>query len=830
MQFNFQTDTLFVDVILPLALPQLYTYSVPAEFASQVSAGKRAVVQFGKQKMYSALIRNIHSNKPEAYEAKPIASVLDQFPMVNEQQFQLWDWMSDYYMCTLGEIMNAAFPSAFKLESETKVLFNPAYERDFTNLEEKEFLVAEALELNKELTLHEISKITGRRNVIPLVKTMIDKGILMLREEIEKNFKPKKNVFIKLSDQANDEFLQGIFDQLERKAPKQLHLLMNFMKLQSEKPGEVIHKDKLLKTSQSDNTVLKQLVKKKVLEVYEQDEFFSLETNAGLKDKAELNEDQQAAFLSVKEQFKEQQAVLLHGVTSSGKTEIYIHLIDEQIKQGKQVLYLLPEIALTTQIINRLKKHYGDKLLIYHSRFNERDRAEVWNKMILFQHHPDEKNYQVIIGARSAIFLPYSKLGLVIVDEEHDGSYKQVDPAPRYHARDTSIVLSNIQNAKTILGSATPAIESYFNALSGKYGLVSLHKRYADLQMPLIEVVNLKEAKKKNLLKTFFSQTLLHESQHALINHEQVILFQNRRGFAPMIECQNCSWIPHCINCDVSLTFHKKGNVLRCHYCGYTISPPSKCAACGDHDLRMRGYGTERIEDEISVFFPDKKIARLDLDSTRSKNAYQQVIAGFENRDIDILVGTQMITKGLDFDHVSLVGIINADSLMAFPHFRAHERSFQLMAQVSGRAGRKFKRGKVIIQTYHPENPIIHFVVENDYKGFYEYELKERNKFKYPPYYRLTEIRVKHRDEKKLEETSLAFAKELKAVFGKRLLGPVTPVVSKVKNYFLRTMMLKIERDLSVIKIKKMLGTAMDHFKKEPENRSLVIQVDVDPL
>jgi primosomal protein N' (replication factor Y) len=830
MQFSFQNDTLFVDVILPLALPQLYTYSVPSEFFQQVAPGKRVVVQFGKQKMYSALIRNIHSNKPEAYEAKPIASVLDKFPLVNEQQFQLWDWISDYYMCTLGEIMNAALPSAFKLESETRVLFHPAYEKDFTNLEEKEFLVAEALELNKELTLNEISKITGRRNVIPLVKTMIDKGILMLREEIEKNFKPKKNVFIKLSDQADDAFLQGVFDQLERKASKQLHLLMNFMKLQSEKPGETIHKDKLLKIAESTNTVLTQLVKKKVLEVFEEEDFFNLEKNVAMKDKSDLNTDQQAAFHSIKEQFKDQQAVLLHGVTSSGKTEIYIHLIDEQIKHGKQVLYLLPEIALTTQIINRLRKHYGGKLLIYHSRFNERDRAEVWNKMILFQQYPDEKNYQVIIGARSAIFLPFSKLGLVIVDEEHDGSYKQVDPAPRYHARDTAIVLSKIQNAKTVLGSATPSIESYFNALSGKYGLVSLHKRYADLQMPLIEVVNLKEAKKKNLLKTFFSETLLRESQNALINHEQVILFQNRRGFAPMIECQNCHWIPHCINCDVSLTFHKKGNVLRCHYCGYTISPPSKCAACGDHDLRMRGYGTERIEDEISVFFPDKKIARLDLDSTRSKNAYQQVIAGFENRETDILVGTQMITKGLDFDHVSLVGIINADSLMNFPHFRAHERSFQLMAQVSGRAGRKFKRGKVIIQSYHPENPIILFVVENDYKGFYEYELNERNKFKYPPYYRLTEIRVKHRDEKKLEETSLAFAKELKAVFGKRLLGPVTPAVSKVKNYFLRTMMLKIERDLSVVKIKKMLGTAMDHFKAEPENRSLIIQVDVDPL
>jgi len=830
MQFNFQTNNLFVDVILPLALPHLYTYYVPEEFSSQVLPGKRVVVQFGKQKMYSALIRKIHKDKPVAYEAKPIASILDPFPLVNEKQFQLWDWISDYYMCTLGEIMTAALPSAFKLESETKVLFDPAFDKDFTNLEEKEFLVAEALELNKELTLFEISKIIGRRNVIPLVKTMIDKGILMLREELEKIFKPKKNVFIKLTEAADDEFLRDVFDKLERRAPKQLDLLMNFMKLKSEKQDEPVLKEKLMKISGSPHTVLNQLVKKNVLEIFEEDDLSAGEPGYVLKEKSDLNDDQLAAFVSVREQFSSQQTVLLHGVTSSGKTEIYIHLIDEQIKQGKQVLYLLPEIALTTQIINRLRKHYGENLLVYHSRFNQRERAEVWNKMILFQQYPDEKKYQVIIGARSAIFLPFSNLGLTIVDEEHDGSYKQIDPAPRYNARDTSIILSAIQNAKTILGSATPSIESFFNANSKKFGLVTLSKRFADIQMPHIEVVNLKEAVKRKQMKSFFSEMLLNEMQQALVNHEQVILFQNRRGFAPMIECMNCHWIPHCINCDVTLTFHKKGNKLRCHYCGYSISPPSKCSACGDHDLRMRGYGTERIEDDIAVFFPDKKIARLDLDSTRSKTDYQQIIAGFENREIDILTGTQMITKGLDFDHVSLVGIINADSLMNFPHFRAHERSFQLMAQVSGRAGRKFKRGKVIVQSYHPENPIIGFVVENDYEGFYNYELNERNKFKYPPYYRLTEIRVKHRDEKKLEETCAAFAKELKDVFGKRVLGPVTPLVSKVKNFYLRTMMLKIERDLSVVKLKKMLGTAMDHFKAEPENRSLVIQVDVDPL
>jgi primosomal protein N' (replication factor Y) len=544
----------------------------------------------------------------------------------------------------------------------------------------------------------------------------------------------------------------------------------------------------------------------------------------------QLNSDQQAALISIQEKFIHHKVVLLHGVTSSGKTEIYIHLIDEQIKQGKQVLYLLPEIALTTQIISRLKKHYGNNLLIYHSRFNERERAEVWNKMILFQQYPDEKKYQVIIGARSAVFLPFSNLGVIIVDEEHDSSYKQMDPAPRYNARDTAVILANIQNSKTILGSATPAIESFYNAQLEKFGLVSLTKRFSDLQLPQIEVVNLKEATKRKQMKSYFSEVLLNEMQNALINHEQIILFQNRRGFSQMIECMNCRWIPHCINCDVTLTFHKKGNQLRCHYCGYAISPPSKCPACGDYDLRMRGFGTERIEDDIAIYFPDKKIARLDLDSTRSRNSYQQVITDFENRETDILVGTQMVTKGLDFDNVSLVGILNADNLMNFPNFRSHERSFQLMAQVSGRAGRKFKRGKVIVQTYNPSNPIINFVVENDYSGFYNYEMNERNKFKYPPYYRLTEIRVKHRDEKIVEKTAGAFAKELKDVFGKRLLGPVTPVISRVKNYYLRTLMLKIERDLSVKKIKKMLGTAMDHFKANPENRSLIIQVDVDPM
>lgn len=830
MDANLFKETLFVDVILPLALPQLFTYYVPSEFSSSVKTGKRVVVQFGKQKMYSALIRKIHNNIPEAYEAKPIAAVLDPFPIVNEKQFELWDWISDYYMCTLGEIMAAALPSAFKLESETKVLFHPSFDKDFSVLEEKEFFVAEALELNKELTLHEISKITGRKNVIPLVKTMIDKGILMLREELEKRFNPKKNVFVKLKESANEEFLQEIFNRLEKRAPKQLNLLMCFMKLKSEKPDEPVKKELLLKLARSESVMLNQLVKKNVLEIFEEEDFFMLQADYVLKDKSELNPDQQSAFISVKEQFIKQDVVLLHGVTSSGKTEIYIHLIDEQIKQGKQVLYLLPEIALTTQIINRLRKHYGGNLLVYHSRFNQRERAEVWNKMILFQQYPGEKDYQVVIGARSALFLPFSNLGLVIVDEEHDSSYKQVDPAPRYHARDASIILSKIQNAKTILGSATPAIESFFNAQTEKYGLAALPKRFADLQMPQIEVVNLKEASKRKQMKSFFSEVLLNEMQLALTNHEQIILFQNRRGFAPMIECQNCHWIPHCVNCDVTLTFHKKGNHLRCHYCGYSISTPSKCSACGDHDLRMRGFGTERIEDDIAVFFPDKKIARLDLDSTRSKLAYQQVISGFENNEIDILVGTQMVTKGLDFDNVSLVGILNADSLMNFPNFRSYERSFQLMAQVSGRAGRKFKRGKVIIQTWHPENAVIQLVVDNNYTGFYDYELNERNKFRYPPYYRLTEIRVKHRDEKTVEKTSLAFAKELKDVFGKRVLGPVTPVVSRVKNYYLRTLMIKMERDLSVAKIKKMIGNAMDHFKANPENRSLLIQVDVDPV
>lgn len=821
-------DELFVDVVLPVALPQLYTYSVPAELKNEVAAGKRVVVQFGKQKIYSAIIKNIHNDKPASYEVKPIASVLDEKPVVTSEQFKLWEWIASYYMCTLGEVMAAALPSAFKLESETKILFNPAYGTDYSALTEHEYLVAEALELHHELMLHEVSKITGRKNVLPLIKQMLEKQMVLVQEELEKNFKPKKNEYVKLHENATDIFLKEAFDRLEKKSPKQFNLLLCFMKLKADFPEKPVSKQQLLKMAGCGNAVLLQLLKKNILTVFEEDDFFTVPTEQ-LKDKSSLNELQQEAFDEIKKQLEEHGTVLLHGVTSSGKTEVYINHIDEMVRRGKQVLYLLPEIALTTQIINRIKKHFGEKLLVYHSRFNERQRAEVWNKMILFRDYHDENNFQVIIGARSAIFLPFSNLGLIIVDEEHDSSYKQVDPAPRYHARDTSIILAGITGAKTVLGSATPSVESYYNARSGKYGLVSLTKRYAGMEMPAIEVVDIKDASRRKKMKSFFSDKLLDAMKHSLIDKQQVILFQNRRGFSPFIECRNCHWVPHCVNCDVSLTFHKKRNQLVCHYCGFATNVPAKCSACGDNDLRMLGYGTERVEDDIGIFFPDNKTSRLDYDSTRSKNSYRQILTDFEHREIDILTGTQMVTKGLDFDNVGLVGILNADNMMNFPHFRSYEKSFQLMSQVSGRAGRKFKQGKVIIQSWHADHPVIDFVVNHNYEGFYNYELQERHRFGYPPYFRITEIRMKHRDENEIENKSAAFAKELRAVLDKRVLGPVIPTVSRIKNLYQRNIIIKTEREFVSTKFRKLVQQAVDRFKAKPENRSLIIQIDVDP-
>lgn len=832
--------TLFVDVILPLAVPNLYTYRVPYEWNDAVAKGKRVVVQFGRGKLYSALIRNIHETPPKQYAAKYIESILDDLPIVNEKQFALWDWMAAYYMCTIGEVMVAALPGGLRLSSETKIVLNEGYKEqiDKQQLTDKEYLIIDALELREVLSLTDIAQITEQKTVYPVIRSLIDKGIVVLQEELKERYKPRYEACIRLADVYDSEdALRELFGQLEKKAGKQLDVLMAYIKLSerySEHKKEVKKKD-IVKMIDGAESALRSLAKKNIIELYDKEVgrigIFENENKV-----TQLNDIQEEVFQSINEQFgtttsgeqkpASKDVVLLHGVTSSGKTEIYVKLIEQVLAQGKQVLYLLPEIALTTQIINRLKKYFGSAVGVYHSKFNENERVEVWKS--LSQHSGE--NARVIIGARSALFLPFSELGLLIVDEEHDTSFKQYDPAPRYNARDAAIYLAHIHKAKTLLGSATPSVESYFNAQEKKYGFAELKKRFGGVQMPEVLIADVKEATKKKEMKSHFSPMLLEHISQALDNKEQVILFQNRRGFAPQLECNSCAWVPHCVNCDVSLTYHKNINQLRCHYCGYSVKPPTQCTACGDTNIKMKGFGTEKIEEELSIFYPSAKIARMDLDTTRSKFAHGQIIQDFEDGNIDILVGTQMVTKGLDFDNVSVVGILNADSMLNFPDFRAYERSYQLMAQVSGRAGRKNKRGKVIIQTQNPDNSIIQDVWNNNYLNMYTNQLLDRKNFHYPPYFRLIELNVIHKDLDLVNASAKTLADELKQQFAKRVLGPEFPLVSRIRNQYHKTILLKIEKEASVVQTKKIVNDLLLKFKNDPLYKSVKVQIDVDPV
>jgi len=801
------------------------------------------VVQFGKRKMYTAIIENIHQKAPKGYEAKYILSILDPEPVISLKQLEHWKWISSYYMCTLGEVMNAAIPSGLKLASETKLMLNPGFSGDHSILSDKEYLITEALELRDVLTINEVAKVLSQKTVFPLIKSLIDKGVVLVEEELISRYKPRMETYVRLTEQTDDEdALKKTFDQLE-KAPKQLELLMSYINLSkkhSKNAVEVTRPD-LLKSAGASSNTLNQLIKKGVFEVYKR-EVGRLNVNIHSPvdgqeaEQLKLSRSQQTALKQIKDAFRKKDVALLHGVTSSGKTEIYIQLIEETIQKGKQVLYLLPEIALTTQIINRLRKYFGNRIGVYHSKFNDSERVEIWNSVlensrILYPESRKKKTetYNIILGARSAMFLPFDNLGLVIVDEEHENTYKQIDPSPRYNARDAVIYLSRLHGAKTLLGSATPSIESYYNAESGKYGFVELMERYGKVQMPEIMLVNIKEESRKKRMKSHFSPFLLELMQQTLANSEQVILFQNRRGFSPFLECSTCAWIPHCIHCDVTLTYHKLFNRLRCHYCGYGQKLPTTCAACGDTNIQTKGFGTEKIEEDLAIYFPEAKIGRMDLDTTRSKHAYQHIINDFENRKLNILVGTQMITKGLDFDNVSVVGILNADNMLNFPDFRAFERSYQLMAQVSGRAGRT-KRGKVVIQSYDPAHSVIQNVVNNDYKRLYEDEIVQRKKFGYPPFYRLIQMTVKHRDYKMVDKAADHLAANLKKKFGKRVLGPEYPPVSRVRNQYLKKILLKLEKEASASKAKFILQEMVNDFSAKAAYRSVKVQVDVDPM
>jgi len=830
-----QYITKFAEVLLPLPLKGYFTYRLPQELNDIIEPGMRVVVQFGSRKLYTALVRRLTDQPPARFTAKYVLSVIDQLPVVNELQFLFWEWMAEYYMCTEGEVMNAALPSAFKLASETKVVIDPDYVHDSKVLNDFEFLVIEALDLQKILNISEISRIVGVAKVIPLVKTMLEKKYIRVEEEITERYKPRVELFVQLTEAYRDnDLLQDAMNKLNAKAYKQLELLMSYLNLSrcfSESVKEVSRAD-LLKTPGMSASQLDALVKKGILETYQRNVSRLEDKNASdLIENLQFTKAQQKAYDEVKAFLDKREIVLLKGVTSSGKTEIYIRLMNEVIQRGQQVLYLLPEIALTSQIVRRLQKFFGVNVGVYHSKYNEFERIEIWNKANLALVKKDtDSSYKVILGARSAMFLPFTNLGLIIVDEEHDGSYKQSDPAPRYNARDSAIMLAKLHKAPILLGTATPSVESYYNAESGKYKLVELNERYGGLEMPKIQIVNIKVETHLKQMKTHFSPQLLSAIDNALKNNEQIILFQNRRGFSLRMECDECNYIPGCVQCDVSLTYHKHSNLLKCHYCGYSRPVPVVCPECGSPSIKLKGFGTEKVEEELGLLYPDITIARMDLDTTRTRNAYYKLLTEFETRKIDVLVGTQMVTKGLDFDNVSLVGVLNADGLFSYPDFRSFEHSFQMLSQVSGRAGRKTKQGLVLIQTYNVAHPIHQWVIDNDYLKMYKQVLVDRYKFNYPPYVRLVTVSLRHKEEALLDEAAAKLAKMLKPFFENMMLGPEYPNVSRIRNQYIKNILIKTGKGMNGQQLKFETARQIDLFRQLPDYKSVRVTVDVDPM
>ena len=816
----------YVDVIVPLPIASQYTYSLPSDLEESVQEGCRVVVSFGRKKFYTAIVTRVHYVAPDGYETKDIEEVLDTSPVLLPRQFLFWEWLSSYYLCTLGDVYKAAMPSGMKIESETVVVYNDEFEA-LQPLGDSEQRVLDLLSTDKEQCITQLQRAVGLKNILPVVKRLLEKEAIFVKEDLKRNYKPRTEARVRLVDrQLDDEGMRKLFDTMGR-AKKQLALLMKYVELsgwagRSEFLKEVTKKT-LLEKSGATASVFNGLVDKGIFEVYYQEigrldksEVATLESNA-------LNPAQQEAFRAILDNFHQKNVCLLHGVTSSGKTEIYIHLIQEVLKTGKQVLYLLPEIALTTQITERLKRVFGKRLGVYHSKFPDAERVEIWKKQL------GEEEYDVILGVRSSIFLPFKRLGLVIVDEEHENTYKQQDPAPRYHARSSAIMLASMYGAKVLLGTATPSVESYFNATTGKYGLVELKERYKDIQLPHIERVDIKELARQKRMQGPFSPLLVKEIHDALERKEQVILFQNRRGFAPMMECHTCSWVPKCKNCDVSLTYHKGLNQLTCHYCGCTYQVPKSCPACGGVELMNRGFGTERIEDDIQLIFPTARVARMDLDTTRTRSAYEKIIADFEQGKTDILIGTQMVSKGLDFQHVSVVGILNADTMLNYPDFRSYERAFQLMAQVAGRAGRKNKQGLVILQTKSPDLPVIHQVMRNDYEQLYYDQLAERQLFRYPPYYRLIYVYLKHRNESVLDLAADVMAALLRTGLGDRVLGPDKPPIARIQTLYIKKMIVKVEQTASMAKVRDYLLAVQRSIIEDERFRSLIVYYDVDP-
>lgn len=823
-----ERKTLFADLIIPLGVPRLFTYRVPMLLNDHIRPLQRVIVPFGTRKRYTAIVHALHEKAPEGYQARYIEALLEDEPGISPQQMQLWEWMAEYYMCSLGEIMQAALPAGLKLSSETTLRIYGEFDRnEISGLSDREYLILEALEKAGQLNLLDVENIAGIKTVYPIIREMIEKRLIVAVEELKESYKPKTEVYIRLSSEyKGDDALNALLDSLKR-APRQQEVILAYLSSINLASNEFpeIKRSVLLKRSKAYSAPLQILCKKGVF-ILDERVVSRLGGEEMIAPEIALSAAQTHALNSIQEHFAEGQVVLLHGLTGSGKTEIYIRLIQEQLDAGKQVLYLLPEIALTAQIINRLRAHFGRKVQVYHSRYSENERVEVWNAVS----RSDASEGAVILGARSSVFLPYHNLGLVIVDEEHEINYKQSEPAPRYHARDTAIVLAGLCGANTLLGSATPSIESYHNALEGKYRLVKLEERFGGAHLPEVIINDLKEDAIKRRMRGIFSPSLVKSMEEVLLGQGQIILFQNRRGFAPLLQCNNCQWVPSCAQCDISLTYHKAIHQLRCHYCSYTLNVPSHCAQCNSTDIRMKGFGTEKIEEELETVLPGVSSSRMDLDTTRSRYAYNKIIEDFEQERVQVLIGTQMVTKGLDFDNVKLVGVLSADAMLNFPDFRAHERSFQLLSQVAGRAGRKEDAGRVIIQTWKPDHHVLDFVRQHDYEGFYFSEIAERQRFAYPPFSRIIHLTLKHENQTQLDEAGDMLARFLRNSFGERVLGPEYPPVARIRNLYQKRILLKIELKASQKKVKQVLREQCNSFFKEFPLKGFRLIVDVDPV
>ena len=822
--------TSFVDVVLPVPIPKLFTYRIPRELEGQVVIGHRVVVQFGTKKILTGIVAALHQQAPKEYEARYIITLLDDVPMVKDHQLELFGWLSAYYLCTIGEVLNAALPSGLKLSSESHIQLHPNYEKKLEGhtATEKEALLIEALKEKKTLSYSEASDLVDTKNIYHFLKTLLSDQIVLVYEEVKEKYQPKKIKKVRLAKTYESRSaLEDLFAALSKK-PKQEDVLLRYLQevpiFKSAELNEKGLSTSLLLQGDVSPSSLQTLIKNGVFEPFE--EIVSRFESSARSEEAKvvLNDAQKAAKEQIMTLFQEKETVLLHGVTGSGKTEIYVQMIKEALEGGSQVLYLLPEIALTTQIVSRLQAFFGSKMGVYHSKFSDNERVEVWQGII-------SGDISFVVGVRSAIFLPFDNLGLIIVDEEHETSYKQYNPAPRYHARDAALVLARMHFAKTLLGSATPSLESYYNATQEKYGLVTLDQRYGNAALPEIKLADIKEGTKRKTIKADFTEDLIVAIANTLEKGEQAIIFQNRRGYAPYLSCEACSWIPKCQHCAVSLTYHMYHNELRCHYCGYKEKLPSACRACGSHHIKTIGFGTEKLEDDLKLLLPEAKVQRMDLDTTRRKYSYQTIIDNFEKGEIDILIGTQMVSKGLDFDKVSLVGIVDADRMLHYPDFRSFERAFQMIVQVSGRAGRRERSGLVIIQTSNVDQPFFTNILQNNYLKMYQQELQERRQFIYPPFVRLIKVTLKHENKAISEKAAIFLKRVLAEELGpNNVLGPEEPIISKIRNQYLMEILVKLGKKSSSQKTKERLRTICQSVEREKDSRKLRIVLDVDPL